>query len=246
MAAAASPDLALDREQASLRYAQEAIPVEVVDRLPVIPGVTTGGSFLLVDLATLTEVVGQRLDSYSTVLIQGAPDRDQVEEVARSVDPQALVTSRAAVTQRGKDLESPAVGRTRTMLTVIVVGATTLATFAVLLTVGLGGPARRRTSVVLTGVGADPADTRRINTLAMVPIVAGGLAAAVACGLLLTLVVGHGFDLTGLTATQATLPVRPSALTATITGALLGGLLLLTGLAARSRTALDRPEGAPR
>lgn len=244
LTAAASPDLALDREQASLRYAQDVIPVDIVDRLPSIPGVTTGGSFLLVDLATFTEVIGQRLDSYSTVLIQGTPDHDQVEEVARSVDPQALVTSRAAMTEQ--QLESPAVGRTLTMLTVIVVGATALATFAVLLTVGLGGPARRRTSVVLTAVGADPADTRRINTLAMVPIVAGGLAAAVTCGLLLTLVVGHGFDLTGLTATQAALPVRPSALTATITGALLGGLLLLTGLAARSRTALDRPEGAPR
>lgn len=242
LAAAASPDLALDREQASLRYAQETIPVDVVDRLPRIPGVTTEGSFLLVDLSTLTEVVGQRLDSYSTVLIQGAPDRDQVEEVARSVDPQAVVTSRTAVTQR--QLESPAVGRTLTMLTVIVVGAATLATFAVLLTVGLGGPARQRTSVVLTAVGADPADTRRINMLAMVPIVAGGLAAAVTCGLMLTLVVSHGFDLTGLTSTQATLPVRPTALTATITGALLGGLLLLTGLAARSRTALDQPEGA--
>ena len=48
----ASSDLVLDDEQAQLRYAQARVELQVVERVERLPGVTEGGSFVLVDLAS--------------------------------------------------------------------------------------------------------------------------------------------------------------------------------------------------
>ena len=233
LAAVASSDLLLDDERATLRYAQSTIPVRVVDRVDRIPGVTSGGSFLLVDIAALSEIVERRQDSYSTILLQGGADRDRIQEVARSVDPLAVVTTRAAVT--GNRLDGPATARTLTMLTVCTAATAGLAVFAVLLMVGLGAPTRRRTGVVMRAVGADLRQVRRVNGLALVPIVVAACAAAAGCGVLLTTIVDHGFDLAALTRTGSALPVRPDPRTALWIAAVLAGLVAMAALAARGR-----------
>ena len=68
------------------------------------------------------------------------------------------------------------------------------------------------------------------------PVVAATCLAAAACGVVLTLVAGHGLDLAALTETLASLPVRPGPLTTAIVGAGLLGLVVLVAAVAGRRT----------
>ena len=245
LTAVASSDLALDDGRAVLRYAQSLVDVEVVERLDSIPGITRGGSFLLVDLARLEAATDRNLESYDIVLLAGDPSRDAVLAEARRADPQAVVRTRADVVR--DQLDGPAVARTLASLTVATVVAATLAGFAVLLCVGLGAPERRRTALVLGRIGADPRQAARIGVVSILPIVAAAGLAAVGCGLLLTGVAGSGFDLAGLTGTLGSLTVRPDPLTGAAIAAALAGLLMLAALTARTRAPSpartpDRPD----
>jgi putative ABC transport system permease protein len=225
-----SSDLDLESDRTTLRYAQSMIPVRIVDRIDQVPGVTDG-SFVLADIGALTTIVDRRLDFYSTVLMAGDPATEDVREVARSVDPLAVVESRASVTQ--DVLDRPATARTLTMLTVTGGATTALSVFAVLLMVGLGAPTRRRTGVVLGAIGADARQVRRVNVVALVPIVLAACAAAAACGVLLTGIVDRGFDLASLTATQGDLAVRPTTGTALVVAGALAALVAAAALLAR-------------
>ncbi|QZY28874.1 FtsX-like permease family protein [Nocardioides coralli] len=231
LTAVVSSDLDIEDGRAVLRYAQSTIPVRVIDRVDRIPGVTDG-SFLLVDIAALSEVVDRRLDSYSTILLSGTADPDRVTEVARSVDPQAVVESRAAITTA--ILEGPAATRTLGMLAVTTVATAVLAVFAVLLVVGLGAPTRRRTGAVLSAIGADVRQVRRVDVVALLPVLLAAGVAAAGCGVLLTGIVDHGFDLAALTATQGDLPVRPTTTTALAVAGALVVLVAVASLLARN------------
>ena len=240
--AVASSDLVLDDEQAQLLYAQARVELQVVERLERLPGVTEGGSFVLVDLAAFEAATERTLQTFTTVLLAGAPDRDEVQATVRAVDPQAIVTTRAGVTR--ERLESPAVARTVATLAVATVAAAALAVFGILLTVGLGAPERRRTADVLAAVGAERRLAARIGVVALLPIVLAGGVAALGCGLLLTAVAGSGFDLAGLVGTAEHLVVRPDPVTAAAVAAGLLALVLLAAVAALisrpSRS--DRPD----
>ena len=242
VSAVASPDLALADEQASLRYAQDSVELRVVDRIDRIPGVTAGESFVLVDLVDLQEAVGRPLESYATILVQGDPDPAAVEGVVRAADPQAIVLTRDAVAAEW--LEAPVVSRTLAMTGTAVTVAAVLALFAILLTVGLGAPVRRRTGTVLGVLGADARESRWVGPLGLLPVVAGTCLAAAGCGVVLTLVAGRGFDLATLTGTLGELPVRPTLLSTAGILTALTLLVLLAALAALPRrgraTTLDR------
>ncbi|MGZ5399116.1 MAG: hypothetical protein ACXWDM_03815 [Nocardioides sp.] len=242
VAAVASPDLVLADERASLRYALDSVELRVVDRIDRIPGVTEGESFVLVDLTDLQDAVGRPLESYPRILVQGDPDPAAVEGVVQEADPQAIVLTRDAVAS--DRLEAPAVSRTLTMTGTGVAVAAALALFAVLLTVGLGAPVRRRTGTVLGVLGADARQARWVGALGLLPVVAGTCVAAAGCGVVLTLVAGRGFDIAALTDTLGDLPVRPTAISTVGILAVLTLLVLLAALAAlprRSRAAtLDR------
>ena len=224
--AVASPDLDLDADS-ELLYAQSRVPVEVVDTADRIPGITGDGGFLLVDLASLRDAVDRNFDLYSTVLVEGEPDLAALTAEARAIDPQAEVLSRERVV--ADQLDAPPVTRTRVLL--VAAGAATLllAGFGVLLVAGLGGPTRRRTAEVLAAVGVDRGPARRIGVLALVPVVLTACLAALAAGLVLGAVAGHGFDPGALTGTDQALAVRPSARSVLL---LLGVVAALVGLAA--------------
>lgn len=244
--AVASTDLALDDEQAQLLYAQARVDLQVVDRLERVPGVTEGGSFVLVDLAAFEAATDRTLQTFTTVLLAGAPDREEVRTTVREIDPQAVVTTRAGVTR--DRLKSPAVARTVDTLAVATVVAAALAVFGMLLTVGLGAPERRRSGAVLAALGGRRRQATNIGVAALLPIVvAAGLAAA-GCGLLLTVIAGSGFDLAGLTGTREHLVVRPDAATAALVVAGLLALILLAAVAARASRPVrpDRPDPEPR
>ncbi|WP_208542856.1 hypothetical protein [Nocardioides euryhalodurans] len=243
----ASPDLSLDDDRGLLRYAQSQVDVEVVDRVDSLPGISQGGSFLLVDVTQLEEATDRDLGSYEIVLLGGSPDMADVVETVRRSDPQAIVTSRAGIT--AEHLEAPAVARTLSTLTVALAVAGALAAFAVLLTAALGAPSRRRVARVLAAIGADAGAARRIGVWSLVPIVVASVLAAAASGLLLTAVAGGGFDLAALSGTRDALAVRPDLLTALAIAAGLAGLVLLAVLAARAGhrpPATDRPDPEPR
>lgn len=239
--AVASEDLSFDDEQAEMIYAQSRVDLQVVERLDEVPGVTEGGSFVLVDLAEFEAATERTLQLFTTVLLSGTPDLDEVAAVAHDYDPQAIVTTRAGVTR--DRLGSPAVDRTVTALAVATGAAAALAVFGILLTVGLGAPERRRTAAVLAAVGGERRLARRVGAVALLPIVAAAALAAAGCGLLLTVVAGSGFDLAGLVGTRLHLDVRPDAATAALVLAGLSALVLLAGVAAHTRPArsIDTP-----
>ncbi len=232
--AIASPDLLLDDGLATLRYAQSEVPLRVVDRVDRVPGVTTGESFVLADRTLLTEATERPLDLYTTVLLEGDPSLDAVRDVARERDPRAVVTTRASVA--ADRLDDQVVARTLAMTGVGVVVAAGLAVFAVLLAAGLGAPVRRRSAAVLVALGSDTRLARRSGVLGLLPVVAATCLAAAACGVLLSVVAGRGFDLAALTGTLADVPVRPSATSALLVLGGLAGLVLLAGAAALRRT----------
>lgn len=230
--AVASTDLALDDEQAQLLYAQARVDLQVVDRLERVPGLTEGGSFVLVDLAALEAATDRTLQTFTTVLLAGMPDPAEVQATVREIDPRAVVTTRAGVTR--DRLASPAVARTVDTLAVATAAAAALAVFGILLTVGQGAPERRRTGAVLAALGGRRRQAARIGVAALIPIVvAAGLAAA-ACGLLLTVVAGSGFDLAGLAGTREHLVVRPDLVSTVALAAGLLALIALAGVAARA------------
>ena len=238
----ASPDLVLADERANLRYAQDGVELQVVERIDRIPGLTQGESFVLGDLAELREAVDRPLASYPTILVRGEPDPAAVESVVSEADPGAIVLTRDALA--AERLDGPVVGRTLAMTGVGVAVASVLALFAVLLTVGLGAPVRRRTGTVLGVLGADARQSRWVGALGLLPVLVGTCLAAAGCGLVLTLVAGRGFDIAALTETLGELPVRPTPVSMAVIVAALTLLVLLAALAAlprRGRTAtLDR------
>ncbi len=225
-----SPDLQLDDDRASLRYAQDLVGVRVVDRIDRVPGVTEGESFLLVDRADLSDAVGRPLDLSTHVLVAGDVDPAAVREVVRERDPAATVTTRAAVAEQR--LADEAVARTLAMTRVAGVVAIVLAGFAVLLATGLGAPVRRRSAAVLHAIGGDARGGLRAGVLGLLPVVAGACLAAAVSGALLSLLAGSGFDLAGLTGTLARQPVRPSGGSALAVLGVLTSLLLLAAAAA--------------
>lgn len=238
-----STGLALEAEAAQLLYAQARIDVLAVDRWERVPGVTDGGPFVLVDLAAFEAAADRTLRTFPTVLVAGAPDRDEVLATAREVDPEARVTSRAAVTRQR--LGVPAVSRTTSALAVSTAVAAALAVFAVLLTVGLGAPERRRTSSVLATVGGDRRLAARIGAVALLPVLLAAGVAAAACGLVLATVAGHGFDVAGLVGTRDRLTVRPSSTTVAVLVA--GWLaLVLVAVAAALSPRPARPDRSDR
>lgn len=228
--AVTSPDLQLDADS-ELLYAQSRVPLEAVDTAERIPGVTGDGAFLLVDLASLRTAVDRNLDLYSTVLVEGEPDLGALTAQVRTIDPQAVVLSRERVV--ADQLAAAPVTRTRTLL--VAAGAATLllAGFGVLLAAGLGGPTRRRTASVLAALGADRGTARRVAVLALLPVVLTACVAALAAGLLLGVVAGHGFDPGALTGTDAAVAVRPAAGSVPLLAAVVAALVGLAALAAR-------------
>jgi hypothetical protein len=235
-----SPDLQLDDDRASLRYAQDLVDVHVVDRLDAVPGVTEGESFLLVDRDDLSDAVGRPLDLSTHVLVAGDVDPAAVREVVQERDPAARVATRAAVAE--ERLADEVVARTLVMTRVAVVVSAVLAGFAVLLVAGLGAPVRRRSAAVLHAIGGDARGGRRAGVLGLLPVVAGVCLAAAACGALLSLLAGTGFDLAGLTGTLARQPVRPSAGSALVVLGVLTGLVLLAVAAALTRRTSSHQE----
>lgn len=233
LAAVATPDLQLADSMASVRYAQAQVPVRVVERLDRIPGVTDGGSFVLVDRAELAAATDRPLDLYSHVLISGTPDRAAVTRLARTRDPRSLVLARSDVAEEA--LSGPVVDRTLTLTRVATVASLVLTLVAVLLTAGLAAPVRRRAAAVLAVLGGSDREARRAGVLGLLPVVATACLAAALCGVVLSAVAGRGVDLTTLTGTMASLPVRPSATSTAVIAAVLGGLVLLAAVAVRPR-----------
>ncbi len=228
-----SPDLELAQATTELRYATSTIPVEVVGRLPRIPGVTTGESFVAVDAAALTAASDRNLTSYDAILISGSPDPTEVQRVVRERSPQATVLTRSSV--EDDQLSTPVVTRTTALLVAVAVGAAAVAAFAVVLLVTLGGPVRRRTGTLLVTLGADVQQARRVAVLGVAPLVAVACAAALGCGALLVLLADRGLDLAGLTATEAPVRVLPSDGSTVLAALLCGALVVLAGLVAMRR-----------
>ncbi|UAL29245.1 hypothetical protein K8W59_15930 [Nocardioides rotundus] len=206
----ASPGLQLDGDS-TVRFTYGDATIRAVDRVDGIPGLTGEDPFLIVDLDAMGEATGRAADTFDLALVSGDPDPAAVARIVRERDPQAEVLSRSRITEEA--LSSPAVQRTRRVLMSAALAGGVLGLVALTLVVVLGGPARRRTSGVLSTLGTGVRDIRRAAALAIVPVVGAVALAAAVAGVALAVVAGHAFDPAALAAPTVSLPVRLAPLT---------------------------------
>jgi len=228
----ASEDLDLDGDESTLDYAQASMPVHVVGRIDDIPGVTDGGSFVLVDVEALREASDRLVGGSEAMLIAGTPDLDRLREVVHEAAPTAAVHAREEVAARS--LGEAVVDRTLSVARASAVAATLLALFAAGLAVALGRPLRRRTMSVLHALGADARQARRVSAMELMPSMLGAGLAAVGCVLLLLSVGGRGIDLAALTGAAEGPVLRPDP-TSWVAAAVLLALAVVLVAAASTR-----------
>jgi putative ABC transport system permease protein len=226
----ASTGLDLADSRTAFDYADTTVPVEVVGRVPGVPGVDVDGEFLVVAADAFRAAVDRQLSSYDTLLVAGDPDPGELAGLVREVSPQATVTTRAAVTASA--LETAVVARTLAVVRAVAVGAGLLVLVGALLAVGLGHPLRRRTQALLRDLGADPRQARWTTALELVPVMAAAGAVAVGGGLVLVAVLGHGVDVAALTGIAAPVSVGLAAASWWGTAAGVAALLVAVVLAA--------------
>ena len=228
----ASEDLDLDGDETILDYAQASMPVQVKGRIQDIPGVTDGGSFVLVDAEDLRKASDRLLARSETLLVAGNPDLDRLREVVHDAAPTATVRAREQVAAHS--LGDAVVDRTLSVARASTVAAALLALFAAGLAVALGRPLRRRTMSVLHALGADARQARWVNAMELLPSMVGAALAAVGCVVLLLSVSGRGIDLAALTGAAEGPALRPDP-TSWVTAAALLPLAVVLVAAASTR-----------
>ena len=233
--ALASSDLVLEDAATTLQYAQAEVPLRVTTRTDVLPGVTDGESFVLVDVAAFRAAVGRSLLRAETVLVVGEPDPAEVARVVHAAWPTAVVMSRSQAAEAALD-ESVA-SRTLAVARAGVVGSAAVAVLAAALAVALGGPLRRRTRAVLHALGTEPRQARWVSALEVLPAMVASALVAMGAAVLLMAVVGKGASLDALTGAETGSSLAPAASSWLGAAALLaGGIVLLTTAVRTGRT----------
>ncbi len=239
-----SPDLELAGETTVLEYAQAEVPVSVAGRPAGVPGLTDGEGFVLVDAAALRSAVGRSLLRAQTVLVAGAPDVEEVEDVARDAWPTAVVESRSGTA--AALLAEPVASRTLAVARASVAGSGLVAVLGAFLAVALGGPLRRRTRAVLHALGTAPRQARRVSALEVLPAPVAAVVVAAAGAVLLMAVLGKAATLDTVTGVQGGAVLLPDLSSWLLAGALVVAGIGLLVLAARIDPATPTDEEGAR
>lgn len=228
--AVVASSLRLDPEGARLRYAQAEMQLAVVEEADLLPGLTTGEPFVLVDAEELRRASDRRLLRAQVMLVAGSMDPDRLRRTVEEVWPTARVHTRAEVAEAL--LEQPVAARTLLLARVTTIVSVVLAGLAAGLAVALGRPLRRRTTTVLQALGGDARQARRVAWTEVVPsMVAAGLAACGAALLLLTLT-GSGVDVAAVTGGAGGSALALDAASWLVAAALLVGVVVLAAAVA--------------
>ncbi|MFK5645938.1 FtsX-like permease family protein [Ornithinimicrobium sp. LYQ121] len=213
--------------QVSLASLRE--PVEVVGRLDTLPGVTTPGSWVLVD-AERWAASGRPVPLARSALISVEEDAD-VDAVVAGVE---RVVRSGAVTTVDAELDDFTSAPVTTGLTRAFVGATVLTglltVLAIVVVQLMGAGARSRLLALLRTLGLAPGQTRTLTMWELAPLLVTSLVVGAALGLVVPWVFVRAVDLTGLTGgtVQPALSVDPLVVGAVLLGVVLTVLLAVT------------------
>ncbi|WP_420113624.1 FtsX-like permease family protein [Pseudactinotalea sp.] len=201
-----SPAIAAAPEAELSLYMPSVVPVSQVAVEPTAAGLVDEARWVMADIELLREATGQPLIP-RLLLVDLGPDADQpaaVEALSAAVDGTGTLT--AASAREADFLESPSAGAMQQGAAAALVVSLLQSVLALVLTLVLAAPARRRLVAVLRTLGLGARDARRLVSWELVPLAAVALAGGAVLGLLLPHLVVATVDLSAFTG-QASPPV---------------------------------------
>ena len=172
--------------------------VEVLEHRPVLAGVRTRGSTLVMSVGNW-EAVKSRVSSGNAVLVSltGEVPAEQVAERVAQAQPTALIESPEVAAERFR--EAPITAGLLLAFLVAVAASAALTALAVLLAHFMGSVARSRMLSVLRTLGMPPGQARSLTIWEFGPLVAIALTVGTLAGGLVSWLLARAVDLTGLT-----------------------------------------------
>lgn len=206
--------LTAERGSGHLRHFGE---VEVVGHRATLPGVRTRGATLVMSVSNW-ESVKARVSSGNAALVSltGAVPADEVTAQVAAAVPTALVETPEL--REESFLRAPVTSGLLNAFLVVVVVSAVLTTLTLLLAHHMGARERARMLSVLRTLGMAPRQGRTLTAWEFGPLVATALVVGAATGALVSWLLVHAVDLTGLTGGAA----QPDL---SVDGALLAGVL---------------------
>jgi putative ABC transport system permease protein len=221
---------------AMLRVAGRWLRLRVTGRLASIAGLPAGGRFAVLPAWAL----GNRAPRPTIIALQGPHlDTGALARIVRHALPGARITLRSRLLGAIAAAPLPHGG-----LITLAQGAAAAGAFSLLillLTMVLSARSRAVTLARLGAMGLGPAQSRRITAVESLPVILSAALGGTACALALVPLTGPAVDLAAFTGSRVRVPLQADPLAL---GAVIGGLLLLAGIALTIQDRLTRREGA--
>ncbi|WP_277051093.1 FtsX-like permease family protein [Ruania albidiflava] len=198
----------VDAEKDPFLLFDDHVPITVLEQVEAAPGLLVQSTdWVLADLTQMRELTGLALLP-RTVLVDIADDAD-AHQVLGELD--SLLGDRATMespAQSAADFSaSPAATSMQAGFLVALVLCVLLAVAAIVMTLVLAAPARRRLLAVLRTLGVPPRTSGRLVAWETVPVVVAAMVSGTLVGLTLPHLVSAGIDLRPFTGAQTQPPV---------------------------------------
>jgi putative ABC transport system permease protein len=220
-----------------LAFNGTGVNFEVVAVRSDIPGLVTGGGWVVVPSSALVAVFGSRAPPPTMVFVRGPGAATAVANAVHARDPNATVETRADAL--GRLSKTPLAGAVTDGFGLAAILAAAFAALAVILGLALSGPERARDTARLRTMGLAPRQILGLAAVEQLPPVIVALAAGGAFGIALAWLVLPGVDLSVFTGGTVAVPLivdpmRTAALLGAVFAVVLVGVLLAAA-ADRSR-----------
>ncbi len=220
-----------------LAFNATGVNFEVVAVRDGIPGLVTGGGWVVVPSSALSAVFGSQAPPPTMAFVRGAGAVEAVTSAVHAGDPNATVETRADAL--GRLSRTPLAGAVTDGFGLAAILAAAFAALAVILGLALSGPERARDTARLRTMGLAPGQILGLAAVEQLPPVIVALAAGGAFGIGLAWLVLPGVDLSVFTGGTVAVrlivdPARTAALLGAVFATVLAGVVLAAA-ADRSR-----------
>ncbi len=218
------------------------LSIRVTGTVPGVPGSATSGAFIVVPARAMVRAVGASEAQPSRMLVVG-PD----VSVARMRSVVAHRLPAAALVFRSGQLaaltQAPLPHGTYTVFAEGAAAAAVFGAVIVLIMLALGARSREQTLARLFTMGLSPGQARRLVITEVLPSIIAATAGGAVCAWLLAPLVGPAIDLSPLTGSPVSVPVRADY---GLVGLLAAGLLVLAMVTLLAQSVASRLRGISR
>jgi putative ABC transport system permease protein len=219
-----------------------SLRLSVAGRISSVPGVPDTTPFVVVPYQQAARALGTSLGTPNLMLIAGAGvDGRKLTAAAARLLPGAIVSLRSTVLNSLTSAPLPHgayVSFAQGAAAAAALGAVILA-----IMLALGARPRELTLARLLTMGLSPAQARRLVVAEVLPAIVAATAGGVACAWALVTLLGSAVDLSPLTGTPGSVPVRPDY---AVLGYLAASLLVLALATLLAQAAATRFRGVAR